>query len=145
MEPSITIPGVTDTADQQVFQLVMQLSRKLMGEYEAQLAQLDLTPPQAQLLRQLGEPLPMVGAAERLHCDPSNITGLVDRLERRGLVERKTVAGDRRVKQLELTDEGRRVKADVERIVETMPGIDALDSSQQDTLRDLLSRSLGRI
>ena len=134
---------MNDDSAQDVFRLVIELSRKLMGEFEAQLAQLDLTPAQAQLLRQLGEPRPMAEAAERLRCDPSNITGLVDRLEKRGLVERKTVAGDRRVKQLDLTDEGRRLRAKVEEIVASMPALEALSATDRDMLKDLLERSVG--
>jgi len=133
---------VTNESDQDVYRLIVQLSRKVTSEFEEQLAQLDLTAPQAQLLRQLEEPLPMVGAAERLHCDPSNITGIVDRLERRGLVERKSAAGDRRVKQLELTDEGRQVKAKVDEILAGMSSLEALNPTDRGALADLLSRSL---
>ena len=133
---------MTNESDQDVYRLIVRLSRKVTSELEEQLAQLDLTAPQAQLLRQLEEPLPMVGAAERLHCDPSNITGIVDRLERRGLVERKSAAGDRRVKQLELTDEGRQVKARVDEILAGMSSLEALNASDRGALADLLSRSL---
>ena len=133
---------MTNESDQDVYRLIVQLSRKVTSEFEEQLAQLDLTAPQAQLLRQLEEPLPMVGAAERLHCDPSNITGIVDRLERRGLVERKSAAGDRRVKQLELTDEGRQVKARVDEILAGMSSLEALNPTDRGALADLLSRSL---
>jgi MarR family transcriptional regulator, organic hydroperoxide resistance regulator len=133
---------VANESDQDVYRLIVQLSRKVTSEFEEQLAQLDLTAPQAQLLRQLEEPLPMVGAAERLHCDPSNITGIVDRLERRGLVERKTAAGDRRVKQLELTDEGRQVKAKVDQILSGMSSLEALSATDRGSLADLLARSL---
>lgn len=129
--------------DQDLFRLVFELNRRLTGELERQLAEFDLTPAQAQLLRQLDEPTPMVGAAERMHCDPSNVTGIVDRLERRGLVERKTTASDRRVKQLELTAEGRRVRAQVDRVMAAMPALDALSASDRDALRDLLARSIG--
>jgi len=133
---------VANESDQDVYRLIVQLSRKVTSEFEEQLAQLDLTAPQAQLLRQLEEPLPMVGAAERLHCDPSNITGIVDRLERRGLVERKTAAGDRRVKQLELTDEGRRVKTKVDQILSGMSSLEALSATDRGSLAELLARSL---
>jgi MarR family transcriptional regulator, organic hydroperoxide resistance regulator len=137
-----TLP-VTADEDQDLFRLVFELSRRLMGELERQLANFDLTPAQAQLLRELDEPTPMVGAAERMHCDPSNVTGIVDRLERRGLVERKTTAVDRRVKQLELTDEGRRIRIEVDRIMTAMPALDALSAADRDTLRVLLARSVG--
>jgi len=138
----VTHDEAADNNAEDVFRLVVELSRKLMGEYEAQLERLDLTLPQAQLLRQLGEPRPMAEAAERLRCDPSNVTGIVDRLEKRGLVERKSVAEDRRVKQLELTDAGMRVRTEVERVVSAMPGLEALSTSDRDTLKDLLARSV---
>ncbi len=45
--------------------------------------------------------------AELLHCDPSNVTGIVDTLEERNLAERKPSEADRRVKVVELTAAGR--------------------------------------
>ena len=44
----------------------------------------------------------MSSLAELLVCDASNITGIADRLEARGLVERRSVGADRRVKTLAL-------------------------------------------
>ena len=41
--------------------------------------------------------------ANALFCDNSNVTGIVDRLEERGLVRREAAEGDRRVKLLVLT------------------------------------------
>jgi DNA-binding MarR family transcriptional regulator len=55
-------------------------------------------------------------AAERA-CDPSNITGLVDRLERLGLVERRPNPADRRSRLLALTSAGRRLRANLGRDV----------------------------
>ena len=49
--------------------------------------------------------------ADTLSCDASNVTGLVDRLESRGLVRRQPSARDRRVKVLHLTPTGARVRA----------------------------------
>jgi DNA-binding MarR family transcriptional regulator len=68
---------------------------------------LGLTPQQAQLLTSVasGE-LTHGGLASRLHCDKTNVTGLVDRLERRALVRRHPDPADRRVTQVSLTDEG---------------------------------------
>lgn len=51
--------------------------------------------------------------AETLACDASNVTGLVDRLESRGLIRRRASAHDRRVKVLQLTPTGTRVRAQV--------------------------------
>jgi DNA-binding MarR family transcriptional regulator len=58
-----------------------------------------------------GRPIPMGRLAETLACDASNVTGLVDRLESRGLVCRRPSAADRRVKALALTPKGARLRA----------------------------------
>jgi DNA-binding MarR family transcriptional regulator len=52
------------------------------------------------------EARPMRSVAEACHCDASNATWLVDRLEERGLVERRTPPEDRRVKSVALTPSG---------------------------------------
>ena len=49
--------------------------------------------------------------ARTIGYDTSTIGGVVDRLEKRGLVQRQASPTDRRVRQLLLTDEGRRVLA----------------------------------
>ncbi len=48
----------------------------------------------------------MSGLAKRLQCDASNITGIVDRLEARQLIERVVVPDDRRAKLLQITEVG---------------------------------------
>ena len=68
----------------------------------------DLMPPQQMTLGLLlSAPRPMGELAQLMHCDNSNITGLVDRLTERGLVERLPAEGDRRVKLVALTAAGR--------------------------------------
>ena len=62
----------------------------------------DLMPPQQMMLGLLDEPQPMGELAKHMHCDNSNITGIVDRLTERGLVERRAAEGDRRVKLVAL-------------------------------------------
>jgi DNA-binding MarR family transcriptional regulator len=82
-------------------------------------------------------------AAEALGCDASNLTGIVDRLEKRGLVERRTVATDRRVKELVLTEAGRGVLGQLEELVTAAPGLSDLGGEEQDALIGLLRRALG--
>jgi DNA-binding MarR family transcriptional regulator len=53
--------------------------------------------------------LPMRELADRISCDPSQVTGIADRLEHLGLVERRTSDQDRRVKRLVVTDTGHAV------------------------------------
>jgi len=74
-------------------------------------AKFDLTLPQVNLLRVLefGPSRNMGSVAEALACDASNVTGIVDRLERRGLIARATGAEDRRVRTISLTARGRKV------------------------------------
>src|SRR4051794_3867449 len=83
--------------------------------------ELGLAPQQASALKSLGEPVPMGDLADALHCDSSNVTGIVDRLEQRGLVRREAAAGDRRVKMLALTEEGQRVRRQIIRRFSTPP------------------------
>ena len=71
---------------------------------------LGLGPLQARTVLWLENPSAMGGLAEHLSCDASNVTGLADRLETRGLVERVT-GPDRRVKLLRLTRRGQRLRA----------------------------------
>jgi DNA-binding MarR family transcriptional regulator len=67
----------------------------------------ELTPMQGRLLCGLGEqPRRMVDLAQSLGIEKAALTGLVDRAERRGLVERGPVSGDRRAIQVTLTDAG---------------------------------------
>jgi DNA-binding MarR family transcriptional regulator len=52
-------------------------------------------------------PLPMRGLAEAMDVSQASATGIVDRMEQRGLVERRRDEGDRRVVLVAVTDEGR--------------------------------------
>jgi DNA-binding MarR family transcriptional regulator len=56
-------------------------------------------------------PLPMRVLAETLDVSQASATGIVDRMEQRGLVERRRDDDDRRVIHVALTDEGRRLIA----------------------------------
>jgi DNA-binding MarR family transcriptional regulator len=86
---------------------------------------------------------PMSDLAGALVCDASNVTGLVDRLEARGLLERRSADHDRRVKLLDLTDEGRKLeKALVERILNPPEAMRALPLEDQRALRDIMRRTL---
>ena len=76
----------------------------------------DLMPPQQMTLGLLLDaPRPMGELAQLMHCDNSNITGIVDRLTERGLVERLPAEGDRRVKLVALTEAGREMAEELAR------------------------------
>ena len=79
---------------------------------------------------------------ERLFIQPPSVTGVVDRLEREGLVARSKEEDDLRVRRVRLTDEGRAV---IERVLAVHAGeIQALMSGltvrQQATLARLLDQ-----
>ncbi len=83
------------------------------------------------LLQRHGE-LPMSHLAEMLDVSMSAATGLVDRVEERGFVERIRVPEDRRVVLARITDSGRRMLDDVELVrAELMEQVlDELDEDQ---------------
>jgi DNA-binding MarR family transcriptional regulator len=107
-------------------------------------AELDLSPPQAIVIRLLSEPRPMGDLATAMHCDNSNITGIVDRLEERGLVKRQPADYDRRVKLIAITEAGSRLRDELNRrLAEPPEAIASLAAEDQVALRDILRRAVG--
>ena len=105
-----------------------------------------LSPPQLFALKTLDpdNPMPMSALAAALHCDNSNVTGLVDGLEAQGLVERRPGEHDRRVRMLVVTAGGAEVRARVAAVMqEVPPELAALSGADQRALRDILKRALG--
>jgi DNA-binding MarR family transcriptional regulator len=104
--------------------------------------ELGLRPAAFGTLRILDQPRTMSEIATVLHCDNSNVTGIVDGLEERGLVARTPSEHDRRVKLIAPTTEGRRVRARLMRAFEKPPAwLTGLSAADQRTLRDLLRRA----
>src|SRR3954465_12346737 len=104
----------------------------------------ELAPQQMIALRMLGAgPRKMSELAQALFCDNSNVTGIVDRLEERGLLRREAAEGDRRVKLLVLTKEGERLRVEITRRMAEPPApIAALSEKDQRALRDILQRAV---
>jgi MarR family transcriptional regulator, organic hydroperoxide resistance regulator len=137
-------PAKMSTA-QEAWGLFFQLALRNRGRLVDALTRLGLTFPQAHLLRLLSadHPRPMSDVAVRLVCDASNVTGLADRLEARGLIERRGAEHDRRVKVLALTEAGERVREQVIHAMQEPPAvIAALSPADQRALRDILRRAL---
>jgi DNA-binding MarR family transcriptional regulator len=126
-----------------MFELIHLSKRRFM----AIASEFDLSPPQVMALRQLdpAEPKPMSELAIALRCDNSNVTGIVDRLEDRGLVERRPGEHDRRVKMLMITERGAQVRAGLAaRLDEPPEALASLSPEDQRALRDIMRRALGR-
>jgi DNA-binding MarR family transcriptional regulator len=92
---------------------LLALADRLRQHWAAHAAALGLSGAQVKVLLSLepGEAVSMRSLAGRLDYDASNLTTLVDRLQKRGAVERRAAPGDRRVKVLALTAEGERLRA----------------------------------
>ena len=127
---------------QATWQILWELMLKQRTRFVEAVAQLDLTPVQAIVLRKLdpNRPTPMYEIADMLRCDASNVTGIVDRLEARGAVERRPDPSDRRVKALVLTRSGRVLRRRaLEKMGEPPPEIAALPAKDLRTLHEILS------
>jgi MarR family transcriptional regulator, organic hydroperoxide resistance regulator len=144
-DPSVRPALETDPAVRAwraMFELTLSKGRP---RFPAVAQDLGLTPQQLQVLRLLadGSEVPMGALADKLFCEASNVTGIVDRLETRGLIERRPDAADRRVKRLAITGEGLRVHSHaLERLYEPPPEIARLSRAEQRTLADLLVKAL---
>jgi DNA-binding MarR family transcriptional regulator len=104
-----------------------------------------LTPPQIAALRALDpdNPVPMRELAAMLHCDSSNVTGLVDGLAAQGLVERREAEHDRRVRMLVVTQRGVEVRDRLHDVIRQVPpALARLSAADQQRLRDILKRAL---
>lgn len=135
----------TDPLTLEVVELIGTVVARYHQEYEQAAAEHTLTGAQARVLGLLSlEPVPMRKIAQKLQCEPSNVTGIVDRLESRGLVERRPDPADRRVKLAAPTPEGldtaRRLRDSLDFAREPLGQLTDVERS---LLRDLLKRMLG--
>ena len=127
------------------WQLLVQLFFTQRANLPPLAAELELSPAQCHVLHLIepGRPIPMGQLAETLACDASNVTGLVDRLESRGLVRRRPSAADRRVKVLDLTAKGSRLRGlMVDRMTAPPAILQRLTPAEQRALVRILARLL---
>ncbi|MFJ8092446.1 MarR family winged helix-turn-helix transcriptional regulator [Streptomyces griseofuscus] len=137
-------PRRPDQLTLDVVELIAEVVARYHADYDEAAAGHALTGAQAKLLSLLSlGPLPMRKLAQKLKCEPSNVTGIVDRLEARGLAERRPDPADRRIKMAAATDEGLRVARDLrEGLHFAREPLAGLSADERGTLRDLLRRML---
>jgi DNA-binding MarR family transcriptional regulator len=136
---------VSGTAAREAWVLFWRIFTADKPRRMATLNELGLAPMQSMALMRLrpGEPMTMSAMAHALMCDNSNVTGIVDRLEAQGLVERRPAEHDRRVKTLVITDKGTATRAEVERRLSVPPPpLAGLSEDDAAALRDILQRAL---
>jgi DNA-binding MarR family transcriptional regulator len=132
---------------EELWPLLMRFSfEHVIRHFLRAVAEFDLSPPQAHLLLHLGQgrALSQREHARQLGCDPSNLTGLSDRLEARGLIERRVDPEDRRVKALVATRKGEELRAQLAaRLAEPPEALAQLSAQDEATLRELLRKLVG--
>jgi len=141
-----TLSGTaTRSAASEAWALIAELFTSQRTRFLAIAAEFELAPAQLGALKALDPeaPVPMRELAQALACDNSNVTGIVDRLESRGLVERRAAPHDRRVKMLYVTPQGAELRARVKARMEEPPeALKRLSASEQAALRDLLFKAM---
>jgi DNA-binding MarR family transcriptional regulator len=123
---------------------LIQLCRLVQGIYARVSERHDLTPVHARLICVLAfGPRGMAELARCFGVEKATLTGLVDRAEQRGLVQRSPVPGDRRALHVTLTDTGRRAGAafHTEVIEELNDLLSALPAADREDFR----RSIAKI
>ena len=108
--------------------------------FEAIASDHGLTAVQARFILRVFEPTAMKDLAEHLACDKSNITGIATRLTERGLITTRR-GPDRRVKLLELTATGHRLRVGLsEQVANTSPAMTRLTKTERASLVKLLDK-----
>jgi MarR family transcriptional regulator, organic hydroperoxide resistance regulator len=127
----------------QTWELLTELFMLQRPRMMALCREFDLFPPQLMVLKALDRPRPMREVAETMACDSSNLTGITDRLEERGLVQRTADEKDRRVKLLVLSEAGERLRREVVgRLNRPLAAVDALSDRDLEALQRLLRKAL---
>ena len=148
MQESACASNIRDVTEEEAARLVSQAVTDLFFSAENQAvfhdtaAELGLTPPMLKGLLELdaGDALPMRELADRWGCDASFVTVVVDGLEGRGFAERRVAPHDRRIKAVQLTDEGIAAREHAVSIVYgPRAGFKALTAEEQTTLATLLT------
>lgn len=133
-----------DALTREVVDLIGGVVARYHAEYELAAADHALTGAQARVLALLArESTPMRKIADQLKCEPSNVTGIVDRLESRGLAERRPDPADRRIKLAVVTGRGRAVAEGLRGSLNfAREPLADLTPLERRVLRDLLARML---
>ncbi|MEV5705243.1 MarR family transcriptional regulator [Actinoallomurus sp. NPDC052274] len=139
-----TPPEPQATAERELCGLVNGLAQQITDHVRERAVSLGLTAAQATALREMTGPMTMRELAERMSCEPSNATFVVDKLEKLGLIERRAHPTDRRARQLVLTPEGDTLRGRLLELLAQDSPLAGLTPGQQRTLQDLLEQAIIR-
>ena len=124
--------------------LLAQVGAHAAMRFGERISRLNLTPPDAGILRMLGTSggLSQQELSTRLGIHPSRLVAILDALEEQRLVERQPNADDRRQYALHLTDKGQGTLSEIGRIgrEHTESLCASLSATEREQLGDLLQR-----
>lgn len=146
--PSKVISAVESCPGALAWELMYEVFKASKPYLETVANTLELTPQQMFTIKVLNNdrPMAMSELATSLGCDASNVTAIVDKLESRGLLERRSADHDRRVKALVMTEAGVELAARIhERMQSPPPPIANLCESDLRTLCGIFSRALASL
>lgn len=129
----------------EVVGLWFEVQAQLEAHFTRLAAEHGLSAVQAKVLMTLkpGQAVTMRALAGLLRYDASNLTGVIDRLEERGVVRRVPHASDRRVKEVSLSDEGAKLRLDFwTRLTGQSGPIGRLNDRELGELRTLLRSAI---
>jgi DNA-binding MarR family transcriptional regulator len=132
--------SVTRELAQAFFELLVRHRAGMQSRFSAS----GLSLPQMHVLMQVGEqPATMRELADAARLEPSNLTGIIDKLEARGLVERRATKEDRRVKIVRLTRAGTAFRKRIfDKLKEPAPWMQALPEKDQKQLLLIVKKAV---
>jgi MarR family transcriptional regulator, organic hydroperoxide resistance regulator len=132
-----------DQLNAEILESVSELIGRVIGHGEQLAQKLGIPGPFIKALHTMDCPMAMKELGKRMHCDPSFVTLVADMLEKRGLARREPHPGDRRIKNLVLTEEGIGLKQKLEtEIAARMPWNRALNDDERAQLLALIRKML---
>jgi DNA-binding MarR family transcriptional regulator len=133
----------TEQLNGEIQECVFELTGRIIGQAERLAQRLGVPGICIKVLHTLDAPMAMKDLGKRMHCDPSFVTAVADMLEKRGLARREAHPGDRRIKNLILTGDGRELKRHMEsELAARMPWNCGLDDDERAQLLALIRKML---
>ncbi|MDI2131145.1 MarR family winged helix-turn-helix transcriptional regulator [Yinghuangia seranimata] len=124
--------------------MVSGLAQQIADHLRERAATVGLTAAQATALREMTGPMTMRELSERMNCEPSNATFVIDKLEKMRLVERRAHPTDRRAKLLILSAEGVAARERLMELLAQDTPLASLSAEQQHALYGLLKQAMAR-
>lgn len=124
--------------------LLVRAARGMKRALDSELSDIGITASQHAVLSALAheDGLSLTQIARRIFLDNPATTGLVDRLERDGLVQRHRVSSDRRVINIYLTKKGKSILSTIDEIATKLDTdiMSVLSKEEKKALKNMLNR-----